>query len=111
MFIDKENGRHVKSVTSEGKGIGPIAVSQEQGLIAYCEDSLEPLIYILKYPECSVVHAMKGTDQEKGRERVNLLHMTSSGDAVMKYQDIAFSGDGNKLVSLSGVPDFLLTIW
>ena len=58
-FIDK-NGDHVRSITSEGKGVGVITVSQEHGVVAYSEDSLEPLIYIIKYPESSAMHALKG---------------------------------------------------
>ena len=59
MFVDKK-GKHIKSIPSEGKGIGTIAVCQDLGLLAYSEDSLEPLIYIIKYPECSIMHSLKG---------------------------------------------------
>ena len=62
-FIGK-NGDHIKSVTSEGRGVGAIAVCQEQGLIAYSEDSLEPLIFIIKYPECSLMHSLKGLNNK-----------------------------------------------
>ena len=32
-------------------------------------------------------------------------------NAQLEYTCLAFSGDGKKLASLSGVPDFLLTVW
>lgn len=31
--------------------------------------------------------------------------------AQLEYRQLAFSGDGKKLVSLSGVPDFKMTLW
>lgn len=33
------------------------------------------------------------------------------GGAILEYIDLAFSTDGKKLVSLSGVPDFRMTLW
>ena len=33
------------------------------------------------------------------------------GDAKLEYLCLSFSADGSKLVSLSGIPDFLVTIW
>ena len=35
----------------------------------------------------------------------------NAGDAKLEYLSLAFSMEGEKLVSLSGVPDFLLTTW
>ena len=58
-FVDK-TGQHVHSITSAGRGIGPVAVSQTANLIAYAEVTLEPLIHILRYPECSVTLSLKG---------------------------------------------------
>jgi hypothetical protein len=54
------SGTHLMSLPSHGKGIGPIAVSPEASLIAYSEASLEPLIYVLTYPKCSIKHTLKG---------------------------------------------------
>lgn len=59
-FVQASTGNSLRSVPSEGKGIGPITVSRESGLIAYAEASLEPLIFVLNYPKCSVVHSLKG---------------------------------------------------
>ena len=44
------------------------------------------------------------------REQILSLHF-ASGDAKLEYLNLAFSMEGEKLVSLSGMPDFLLTIW
>ena len=49
----------MKSVPSEGRGIGPIATSH--GLVAYTEATIEPLIFILNYPECSMILSLKGS--------------------------------------------------
>ena len=59
-FVQASTGASLNSVPSEGKGIGPIAVSRESGLVAYAESSLEPLIFVLKYPKCTVIHSLKG---------------------------------------------------
>ena len=42
--------------------------------------------------------------------QILFIHFTA-GDAKLEYLSLAFSMEGDKLVSLSGVPDFLLTIW
>lgn len=54
------NGKHLTSVPNQGKGIGPIAVSRESKLIAYAEASLEPLIFILNYPQCNILYSLNG---------------------------------------------------
>ena len=61
-FVQASTGSSLNSVPSEGKGIGPIAVSRESGLVAYAESSLEPLIFVLKYPKCTVIHSLKGIE-------------------------------------------------
>lgn len=58
-FVNKK-GQHVRSITSAGKGIGSVAVSQTASLLAYAEASLEPLIHVLSYPQCSVTLSLKG---------------------------------------------------
>ena len=59
-FVDS-NGAHLQSVSSEGKGIGPLAVCPQAKLIAYAEASLEPLIFIISYPECALTLSLKGS--------------------------------------------------
>ena len=112
-FVDK-TGQHVHSITSAGRGIGPVAVSQTANLIAYAEVTLEPLIHILRYPECSVTLSLKGQARDvfnsENVGQTQLVHF-AAGDAKLEYLSLAFSMEGDKLVSLSGVPDFLLTIW
>ena len=34
-----------------------------------------------------------------------------AGKAQLEYTCLVFTSDGKKLATLSGVPDFLLTIW
>ena len=31
--------------------------------------------------------------------------------ATLEFTSLSFSSDGNRLVSLSGVPDFEMTVW
>ena len=54
------NGQHVRSLPSEGRGVGPIAVSPRSGLIAYAEMTLQPQIFVLKYPDCSLEARLRG---------------------------------------------------
>lgn len=56
----KSDGKHLRSFVSEGKGVSSIALAQKSGLIAYCETTLEPKIYILEYPSCAVYVVLEG---------------------------------------------------
>lgn len=58
-FIQSD-GKHIHSCVSEGKGVGSLTVCQKAGLIAYCETTLEPKIFILGYPSCEVQIALEG---------------------------------------------------
>ena len=40
--------------------MGCLAVSQKAGLIAYCETTLDPKIFILNYPSCVVQVVLEG---------------------------------------------------
>jgi len=46
--------------TSEGRGVGPIAVCPKMGLVAYAESTLQPKLFMLKYPDCSLVNTLRG---------------------------------------------------
>ena len=58
-FIGSD-GAHRKSVPSLGKGVGPLAVCPQAKSIAYAEASLEPLIFIINYPQCELFLSLKG---------------------------------------------------
>ena len=62
-FIQSD-GKHIRSCVSEGKGVGSLAVCQKAGLIAYCETTLEPKIFILSYPSCGVQIVLEGMQAE-----------------------------------------------
>lgn len=92
-FIDT-SGRHVKSLPSQGRGVGPIATAPQAGIIVYAESTLHPRLFVLSYPSCQLEATLEGSGAEL--EYVSLA-MTSSS--------------GKMLASLSGVPDFILTLW
>jgi len=54
------DGTHVRSLPSEGRGVGPIAVCPKMGLVAYAESTLQPKLFMLKYPDCSLVNTLRG---------------------------------------------------
>ena len=58
----QSTGKHFRSCVGEGKGVGALAVAQTPGLIAYCENTLEPKIFILNYPSCTVQVILEGTN-------------------------------------------------
>lgn len=58
-FIHSD-GTHIRSLPSEGRGVGTIAVCPKIGLIAYTESTLNPQIFMLKYPDGSLINTLKG---------------------------------------------------
>lgn len=88
----RTTGEIVCSTPSHGSGVGPLAVCKEAQTLAYAEVTLRPLIFVIKYPGNSIEGTLKG-------------------GAKLEYTGLAFSKNGRQLASLSGVPDFLLTIW
>jgi hypothetical protein len=54
------DGKHIHSCVSEGKGVGSLTVCQKAGLLAYCETTLNPKIFILSYPSCEIQVALEG---------------------------------------------------
>lgn len=59
-FVNHSSGEHVRSLASEGRGVGPIAVCPRSGLVAYTEDKVQPEIFVLKYPACNLVETLSG---------------------------------------------------
>ncbi len=45
---------------SEGRGVGPIAVCPQAGLLAYAELTLQPRIFVFKYPACNLEETLSG---------------------------------------------------
>ena len=102
------------------------------GLIAYAEKALNPRIFIINYPTCTSRCNLAGKNAPiiillllllffifiiifffwgGGHYGDYLLYLLIIGGAVLKYSSLSFSDDGKKLVSLSGIPDFMLTVW
>ena len=54
------NGSHVKSLPSHGSGIGTIAVCHRTANVAYAEKTLNPQIFLINYPLCSVKCRIQG---------------------------------------------------
>lgn len=56
----RPDGTVIRSVKSEGSGVGPIAVCPKAKLIAYAECTIQPKIFILSYPACYVEAVLEG---------------------------------------------------
>lgn len=80
-------------VRTGGKGdIGFVAANVDGTLIAIGEDGASPRIYLYSYPSL---------------ELENTIH----GGAETAYSTGKFSPDGELLASVSGLPDYWLTLW
>jgi WD40 repeat protein len=69
-----------------------VAVNASRSLIAVGEKGNHPNIYVYSYPALQIVKIL-----HKGTER--------------SYAALAFDASGEKLASLGGAPDYLLTVW
>ncbi len=56
----KSNGKVIRSIQSEGSGVGPVAVCPKANLFAYAECTIQPRIFILSYPTCKVEAVLEG---------------------------------------------------
>lgn len=56
----KNDGRLFKSLQSEGDGVGVLTVCHKLGLVAYAEAVLEPKIFIINFPSCTVECIIEG---------------------------------------------------
>ncbi|KAL8601271.1 hypothetical protein ACOMHN_003215 [Nucella lapillus] len=74
-----------------GKGVGPIAVHKVAKKLAIAEDCLQPKIYVYGYPV------------------MEQLAVFEDG-AKIEFQKVEFSY-ADHLLSLSGIPDYVLIIW
>ena len=76
----------------EGRGVGSFVLHPTEPLVVVGEKGNEPNIFIYEYPSWKLVRVLR-----KGTER--------------SYSSLAFSPDGEKLATVGGFPDFMLTIW
>lgn len=75
-----------------GGGIGSLAVHPSKAFFAVGEKGIKPNIMIYRYPSTKVCCVLRnGTE--------------------LSYSSVVFSQDGEKLASVGGSPDFLLTVW
>lgn len=75
-----------------GAGIGSLSVHPSKRFFAVGEKGIKPYIVIYRYPNPKVYRVLRnGTE--------------------LAYSCLVFSQDGEKLASVGGAPDFLLTVW
>lgn len=75
-----------------GAGIGSLSVHPSKKYFAVGEKGVKPYIVIYRYPNPKVYRVLRnGTE--------------------LSYSSVVFSQDGEKLASVGGAPDFLLTVW
>ncbi|CAH1784594.1 unnamed protein product [Owenia fusiformis] len=93
-------GNNVKFVSEEGQesffpspgeGVGPLAVHAINKVFAFSELCLNPRIFVVDFPSFKV-------------------HCELKDGAQLEFSHLAFSSS-NYLVSVSGVPQFELTLW
>ena len=56
----RHSGSHVRSIQSEGSGVGVIAVCQKNLYVAYAEKTIAPKIFIIDYPMCLKKSTIEG---------------------------------------------------
>ncbi|KAL3863237.1 hypothetical protein ACJMK2_005002 [Sinanodonta woodiana] len=89
-FIAEDGAETIFNFEGHG-GIGAFAVHTSEKCFAVAEQNLNPSIYIYMYPTFRELHVL-------------------SGGAKLEFQRLVFS-TSNYLATLSGVPDFELTLW
>ena len=106
------SGKHVKSIPSYGSGVGPIATAPQVSIVVYAESTLNPKIFAVSYPSCELIATFKGMFLSTLLLFVcSHLHDGFADGAKLQYVSLAISTSGKMLATLSGVPDFLLTLW
>ena len=92
QIMDIETKKIKYLVGFDQGGIGALAVHPSGQFFAVGEKGQGPNIYIYKYPALEVFKVLR-----QGTER--------------SYADLCFSPSGDKLASVGGAPDYLLTVW
>lgn len=90
LDVETKEERYIRSAT--GGQIGMVAVSPAKDFIALGENGASPRISVYAYPEFE-------------------LRSTLSVDATSSYSAGTFSSDGRLFASVSGAPDYWLTLW
>ena len=92
-FLTLSTGKLSYLRSASGLGIGSLAVHPSRGYIAVAEKGNQPDINIFTYPLLRLYRVLRG-----GTETA--------------YANLTFSsGEGLKLASVGGSPDFMLTVW
>ena len=60
LNVIRSNGEHQCSVASLGVGVGPVVCCAISNLIAYAESTLQPRIFIIKYPSFELFSTLEG---------------------------------------------------
>ena len=90
-IIDTTTGKE-QTFKSNIHPFGTFTVNPNSSLIAYANKKLKPNIEIMNYPDLDHVQTLEG-------------------GCLMEYVDLAFYPNNDLLLSLSGIPDFLVTLW
>lgn len=56
----KDDGKHVQSVQSEGKGVAFLTTCHKTQVVAYAEATLRPRIFVIDYPTCELKFTLEG---------------------------------------------------
>lgn len=60
LTLVHHGGKHVRSLPSHGRGVGPIATAPKANLIVYAESTLQPKIFAISYPKYELTTTLKG---------------------------------------------------
>ena len=92
-FLTLSSGEISYLRSASGLGLGALAVHPSREYIAVAEKGRQPVINIFTYP------ALR-------------LHRVLRGGTETAYAQLTFSsGEGLKIASVGGSPDFMLTVW
>ena len=92
-FLTLSSGEFSYLRSASGQGLGALAVHPTRQYIAVAEKGSLPVINIFTYPSLKLDRVLRG-----GTETA--------------YSHLTFSpGDGLKIASVGGSPDFMLTVW
>ncbi|KAI6657876.1 Spore wall protein 2-like [Oopsacas minuta] len=92
-FLTLSTGELSYLRSASGHGLGALAVHPSKQFIAVAEKGVMPVINIFTYPGLRLDRVLRG-----GTETA--------------YAHLTFSpGDGFKIASVGGSPDFMLTVW
>ena len=60
LTLVHHSGKHVRSLPSHGRGVGPIATAPKANTIVYAESTLRPKIFAISYPICELTATFNG---------------------------------------------------